>query len=168
MRGAPGVHVALQLLAVPVYCVALLQPHATLLFWLASGAAHTALQASPLGALPARAQAQGAPGGGQAKEDGQAEASAGAARGGGGTASSSGAGGVDEQLAGLTSPPLTSNAELLMGLGGQYCAWGRKEAAAVCFRQALRLGPEAGGRWRALAEAGLERTRSGSGNGPGV
>jgi hypothetical protein len=44
VRGAPGVNTALQLLMVPTYCLSLIQPHATLLFWSTSAAAHLGLQ----------------------------------------------------------------------------------------------------------------------------
>lgn len=47
-RGAPGVNTAMQLMMVPSYCIALTQPHATLLFWASSLAGHLALQVSAL------------------------------------------------------------------------------------------------------------------------
>ncbi|EFJ48647.1 hypothetical protein VOLCADRAFT_117564 [Volvox carteri f. nagariensis] len=35
---SPGIHIALKLLVVPLYCTALLQPHAVLLYWMAQAA----------------------------------------------------------------------------------------------------------------------------------
>jgi len=52
VRGAPGVNTALQLMMVPFYCVSLIQPHATLLFWASSLGAQLGLQGSRLGRPP--------------------------------------------------------------------------------------------------------------------
>ncbi|KAF5842472.1 hypothetical protein DUNSADRAFT_7082 [Dunaliella salina] len=57
VRGAPGVNTALQLMMVPFYCVSLIQPHATLLFWASSLGGQLALQASRLGRPPLLAPA---------------------------------------------------------------------------------------------------------------
>lgn len=41
---APGVGIAARVMAVPIYCISLLQPHATLFYWMAHMTSHTALQ----------------------------------------------------------------------------------------------------------------------------
>lgn len=60
----PGIIAALRLSAVPIYCVALLQPHAVLLSWVAAAASHYALQSTfsrptsvALGGVPADSEA---------------------------------------------------------------------------------------------------------------
>ncbi|GIL51732.1 hypothetical protein Vafri_7664 [Volvox africanus] len=57
---SPGIHMALKLLALPLYCISLLQPHAVLVYWLAQAATQLGLY-ELTARLPALRRAGGVP-----------------------------------------------------------------------------------------------------------
>ena len=132
----PGVLTALRLITLPYYCIALLQPHATLLLWGTLSASHHALQllmSSPVWAaragmpavlLPPQQSAPAQP----ENEQGLVEAE--------------GPPGGSGQVA---MSAAAQDAELLLFLGKRYERRRRTEAAAACFSLALKLSPDCAG-----------------------
>ncbi len=149
----PGVLTALRIITLPYYCVALLQPHATLLCWGTLSASHYVQQAIlasptwaaraglpdvllPASVLPLSGTGEAAASGTETSRPSEQDA----------------AGGVGgEVLHG-------GDAELLLFLGRRYAKRRKAEAAASCFRLALQLRGEC-----REAREGLEALRPAGG-----
>ncbi|KXZ57013.1 hypothetical protein GPECTOR_1g915 [Gonium pectorale] len=124
---SPGINIALKLLSLPLYCAALLQPHAVLLYWGSTAACQMGLYAAA-DRMPALRRAAGVPEGLLAPP---AE--------------------TDDASAADTAVPLEA---LLLSLAESYAKSGNKVAAAACLEALLTKQPgntQAEERLRALS-----------------
>ncbi|GFR40737.1 hypothetical protein Agub_g1347 [Astrephomene gubernaculifera] len=132
--GSPGINAALKLLAVPLYCASLLQPHAVLLYWLTHAASQLGLYGA-LERLPGLRRAVGAPEllvEAEREEQGGGGAGAGQHQQQGAEEASSPAGPA------VASPSLD---DLLLALSESYQRAGRREAARGCLHALLARQP---------------------------
>ncbi|GIL86695.1 hypothetical protein Vretifemale_14945 [Volvox reticuliferus] len=118
---SPGIHIALKLLALPLYCVALLQPHAVLVYWLAQAATQLGLY-ELTARLPALRRAAGVP-----------ELLVTCSRDGAGNTAGIGEEGQTED-AGILD-------ELLIALSESYIKSGNTAAARICLEAILARQP---------------------------
>ena len=117
--------VALRIMVLPYYCIALLQPHATLLSWGAFAATHHAMQACL--AKPEWAARMGMPS--QFSQPTPSPA---------------------EDIS--SSSSASDDAALLLFLGRRYAKMKRREAAISCLRLALQVNRELEEAQKALKE----------------
>ncbi|GLI69238.1 hypothetical protein VaNZ11_013813 [Volvox africanus] len=118
---SPGIHMALKLLALPLYCISLLQPHAVLVYWLAQAATQLGLY-ELTARLPALRRAGGVP-----------ELLVAGSRDHPGTSTGTGEQGQAQDAGALD--------ELLFALSESYTKSGNTAAARICLEALLARRP---------------------------
>lgn len=151
---------------VPVYCAALVQPHAVLLYWLGFAAHHAAMQAL-LPAQPAllSLQQQGQPAEPSTTGSGASTPSSSAQSAAQGESSSSapGAGSSEGGEAAASSPapvPLLSDPELLAALGKHYKSKRNTQAVDLLAGLAQAALDQKGGQPSEAVQQALKELRS--------